>query len=181
MRRFCIALGAAILLCSVVAVGPAAAKAPERGDQVMVLNQDPGSGDFGLFGCPGIAWFGTVELAGTTYGMALYPLPGRTTSNVLHYEEGWKVWTGSFTLSVDGESGLLLLDDCEPGRIVLSGLDTGTGSFKQVKFRSNGTVEGADDPFTEWLGRKIHQDGTIGPIEYQGLPMFGFYGDLRLN
>ena len=82
--------------------------------------------------------------------MALYPLPGRTTANVLHYEEGWKVWTGSFTLSADPESGRLLLDECEPGEVVLSGLDTGTGSFKHDKFRSNGTVDGADDPFTGW-------------------------------
>ncbi|MDH3299208.1 MAG: hypothetical protein OES24_01730 [Acidimicrobiia bacterium] len=180
MRRFFIAFGAAILMCSVAAVGPAAAKAPERGNQVMVLNQDPNTGDFGLFGCPELSWFGTIELAGTTYGMGLY-LPGRVTSNVLHYEEGWKVWTGSFTLSADLESGLLLLDECEPGEVVLSGLDKGTGSFLQTKFRSNGTVDEAYHPFADWLGRRVHQDGVLGPIEYQDLPYFGFYGDLRLN
>lgn len=181
MRKFFIAFGVAILMCSFSAVGPAAAKTPERGDQVMVLNQDPDTGEFGLFGCPELSWFGSIELAGTIYGMALYPLPGRVTSNVLHYEEGWKVWTGSFTLSADPDSGSLLLDECEPGEVVLAGLDTGTGSFLQTKFRSNGTVHQADDPFTEWLGRQVHQDGILGPIEYQELPFFGFYGDLRLN
>jgi len=110
--------------------------------------------------------------------MALYPLPGRITGNgnILHYEEGWKVWTGSFTLNDD-----LVLGECEPGAVVLSGVDSGTGSFRTGKFRSNGTVDEAHDPFAHWLGRRVHQDGIIGPIEYQQLPLFGFYGDLRLN
>jgi hypothetical protein len=156
---------------------PAVAVAPERGEQVMVLNQDPATGEFGLFGCREISWFGTIELAGTTYGMALYPLPGRITGQgtILHYEEGWTVWTEPFTI----EDGALA--SCEPGDVVLSGVDNGTASFRTGKFRSNGTVDGADDLFAQWRGRRVHQDGIIGPIEYQGLPLFGFYGDLRLN
>jgi len=177
MRRFFMTLSASVIMLSVAAIGPVDAKAPERGDQVMVLNQDPGTGEFDLFGCPGISWFGTIELAGTTYGMALYPLPGRTTGQgtILQYEEGWKVWTRPFTIT-DGS-----LDDCEPGDVVLSGTDNGTASFRSGKFRSNGTVDEAFDPFSDWQGRRVHQDGVIGPIEYQGMPGFGFYGDLRLN
>ena len=177
MRRLFTVLTASALMLSVAAVGPVDAKAPERGDQVMVLNQDPGTGELGLFGCSDISWFGTIELAGTTYGMALYPLPGRTTGQgtILQYEEGWTVWTGSFDIT-DGS-----LEDCEPGDVVLSGVDSGTGSFRTGKFRSNGTVDEVADPFAHWLGRRVHQDGIIGPIEYQGLPLFGFDGDLRLN
>ena len=183
MRRFFMALSASVLVFTAAAVGSADAKAPLRGDQVMVLNQDPVTQEFGLFGCSDISWFGTIELDGTTYGMALYPLPGRVTGNgtILHYEEGWKVWTGSFDLSYDAVSDGLILDECEPGEVVLAGVDSGTGSFRTGKFRSNGTVDEADDPFTQWLGRRVHQDGIIGPIEYQELPLFGFYGDLRLN
>jgi hypothetical protein len=42
-------------------------------------------------------------------------------------------------------------------------------------------VDEAYDPFAHWLRRRVHQDGIIGPIEYQHPPLFGFYGDLRLN
>jgi hypothetical protein len=178
MRMFNKVLSASVLVLTMVAAGPADAKAPERGDQVMVLNQDPATGEFGLFGCPGISWFGTVELAGTTYGMALYPLPGRFTGQddmVFHYQEAWKVWSGLFTLTGG------ILQNCEPGEVVLSGLDVGTGILANAKFRSNGTVDEAHAPFADWLGRRVHQDGIIGPIDYQGLPLFGFYGDLRLN
>ena len=177
MRRFFMVLSASVLMLTVAAVGAVDAKAPERGDQVMVLNQNPATGEFGAFGCSDISWFGTIELAGTTYGMALYPLPGRSTGQgtILQYEELWKVWTGSFTIT-NGS-----LEVCEPGEVVLAGVDTGTASFRTGKFRSNGTVDGASDPFADWLGRKVHQDGIIGPIGYQGLQLFGFYGDLRLN
>jgi hypothetical protein len=104
-------------------------------------------------------------------------LPGRTigNDNVLRSEDGWKVCTGSFKL-VNGT-----LENCEPGEVVLSGVDNGTGISANAKFRSNGTVDEAYAPFADWSGRRVHQDGTIGPIEYQGLPLLGFYGDHRLN
>ena len=178
MRRFFMALTASVALATAAsAAGAVDAKTPERGDQVMVLNQDPVTGEFGAFGCSDISWFGTIELAGTTYGMALYSIEGRFTGNgtVLQYEEGWAVWTGQFVLDQE-----LKLVDCEPGEVVLAGVDRGTGSGND-KFRSNGTVDQADDPFSQWLGRRVHQDGVVGPIEYQDLPLFGFRGNLRLN
>ena len=144
----------------------------------MVLNQNPVTGEVDPFGCPNISWFGTIVLDDTTYGMALYPLPGRTTGQdtILHYEERWEVWTESFTFKEDGS-----IADCTPGDVVLSGVDNGSASFRTGKFRSNGTVDGASAPFAHWMGRRVHQDGTISPIIYQDLPLFGFYGDLRLN
>lgn len=176
MRRLFMAVPALVLLLTLATIGPVDAKAPERGDQVMVLNQDLATGEFGLFGCPEIAWFGTIELAGRTYGMALYPLPGRLTGNgtILPYEEEWKVWTGSFDLAYDADKDEFSLDECEPGDFVLAGVDSGTGSFNSPKFRSNGTVDEAYAPFAHWLGRRVHQDGSTGPIDYQGMTLFGF-------
>ena len=74
------------------------------------------------------------------------------------------------------------LDECEPGDVVLSGTDSGVWTAGTGKFRSNGGVEDASDPFEAWLGRHVHQDGVIGPIDFGGLEgVLGFYGDLRLN
>ena len=140
MRKKLLVILAVVVVLAVVVAAPVSAEKPAptlRGDQLMVLNQDPVTGEFGLYGCEEISWFGSIDIKGTTYGMALYPLPGRTTGTVLHYEEGWKVWTDEFTLT-DG-----VLDTCEPGEYLLSGTDTGAGSFKNGTFRSNGTVDEA--------------------------------------
>jgi hypothetical protein len=184
-RRLLIVLALAVVVL-LVAAAPVGAKKPAptlRGDQTMVLNQFA-PGEFGLYGCEGISWFGSVDIEGTTYGMALYPLPGRFTGDgtILHYEEGWKVWTGEFTLTYDQLNDKYVLDTCEPGDYVLAGTDKGVGSFKTGKFRSNGTVDEAYAPFAEWLDRKVHQDGVIGPVDFGDLVgVVGFYGDLRLN
>lgn len=172
------------LLFAVVAVAvfliatPLSAKEPLRGDQVMVLNENL-DGTFGAFGCPELSWFGEIEIGGTTYGMALYPLPGsRFTGHdrVLHYIEGWKIFDGQFTLGPD-----FIIDDCGPGDVLLAGTDSGVGSLATGKFHSTGVVEDADAPFAEWLDRKVFQDGTLGPIVFEGKDLFGFYGGLRLH
>lgn len=176
MRRKLVFSVACLLVVGLVAAVLMTAKQPLRGDQVMVLNQDEATGEFGLYGCEELSWFGSIDIDGTTYGMALYPLPGRITGNrILHYEEGWKVWTGAFTLTED--SGSYSLDSCEPGEVVLSGTDFGVGSFIGTKFRSNGIVEEAFYPFAEWLGRRVHQDGVLGPIDFG--PLESAFGVLR--
>jgi hypothetical protein len=189
-RRLFVILAVVAVLTALVAAPVSATKpAPTlRGVQLMVLNQDLETGAFGLYGCgesevePGelpISWFGSIDIEGTTYGMALYPLPGRITGDgtILHYEEEWKVWTGEFTLTED-----LRLADCTPGEYVLSGTDTGVGSFRNPMFRSNGTVDEAFEPFAGWLDRKVHQDGATGPVDFDVLEgVLGFHGDLRLN
>ena len=78
----------------------------------MVLNQDPETGQFGLFGCPDISWFGAIVLDDTTYGMALYPLPGRTTGQgtILHYEERWEVLTELFTIPTKAPEPLIFTE-----------------------------------------------------------------------
>lgn len=198
MRRKLLVLLAVMVVLAVVIAAPVSAKKPAptlRGDQVMVLNQDLDSGAFGIYGClydsedpvpvETISWFGSIEIEGTTYGMALYPLPGRFTGNgtILHYEEGWKVWTEEFTVSDNTECPTgYCIDDCTPGEYVLSGTDRGVGSFTTGKFRSNGTVDEAFEPFADWLGRKVHQDGVTGPVSFDDLVgVVGFEGDLRLN
>lgn len=180
MRRKLLVLVACLMVAGVVSAGPATANEPLRGDQVMVLNQDPDTLELGLHGCSEISWFGSIEIDDTTYGMALYPLPGRFTGRdmVLHYEESWKVWSEEFSLSDEG-----LVEDCTPGVVLLSGTDSGLWTMKNGKFRSNGVVEEAFEPFEDWQGRQVHQDGVIGPIDFGGLEgvVIGFYGDLRLN
>jgi hypothetical protein len=187
MRRKLLILLAVVVVLAVVVAAPVSAKKPLRGDQTMVLNQLP-DGSFGLYGCPELSWFGSITIDETTYGMALYPLPGRLTGDpkfpaggtILHYEEGWAIFAEQFEVA----NGIIV--DCVPGEgdpePLLAGEDKGVGSFLTGKFRSNGTVDHALDPFAEWLGRKVHQDGTTGPVDFDGLTgVLGFYGDLRLN
>ncbi|MDH3249325.1 MAG: hypothetical protein OEQ47_10205 [Acidimicrobiia bacterium] len=150
----------------------------------MVLNEDPATQQLGLYGCSEISWFGTVEIGDATYGMALYPGLGRVTGEgtVVHYVEGWTVWTEEFTLTFDSGAGMYSVDDCTPGEAVLSGTDSGLWTARTGKFRSNGIVDEASAPFEGWLGRHVHQDGVIGLIDFGDLSgVVGFYGDLRLN
>ncbi len=184
MRRTLVLTLAVVLLVSVTAV-PLNAKQPVRGDQTMVLNEDPDTFELGFYGCPEISWFGSIEIDDTTYGMALYPLPSGSVTGggtVFHYEEEWKVWTEEFTLAFDETLGRPQLNDCEPGDYVLAGADSGLWTANTGKFRSNGIVEEAYEPFEDWLGRHVHQDGVVEPIDFDGLEgVLGFYGDLRLN
>ncbi len=188
MKRNIVLSLAFVMVLSVVAAGPVSAKEPLRGDMTMVLNQDLSTFEFGLFGCPEIAWFGSIDVDGTTYGMALYPLPGRVTGNgkITHFEESWKVWTEEFRLIYDHEAGWYSLDDCEPGDYVMAGTDEGVAGFAKglvgAKARSNGVVEEALGPFAEWRDRRMHHDSVLGLVDFGDLVgAFGFYGDLRLN
>jgi len=175
MKRRLLVLVAIVGMLSTVIAGPVSAKEPLRGDQVMTLNQED-QGNFGLHGCPEIAWFGTVVLDDTTYGMALYPIGSVFPGTTQHWEEDWKILTGQFKVGDDG------LIDCEPGDVVLSGHDKGVIAFVTPKFHSIGIVEYASTPFEEWDGRRLHQDGMVGLVSVAGLEnVFGFTGSLRFN
>jgi len=158
---------------------PLSAKEPLRGDQVMVLNQDM-DGNFGAFGCPDISWFGEIEIDETTYGMALYPLPGKGFTGqglVLHYTEAWRIFDGQFAFDDS-----LQIEACEPGSVLLAGTDSGVGVMSNGKFRSTGVVEEAYAPFQEWIHRTVFQDGMMAMVDFGGASSLpGFYGDLRLN
>ncbi|MEA2058337.1 MAG: hypothetical protein U9O63_06425 [Actinomycetota bacterium] len=175
MKRRLLLLLAIVVVLSTVIAAPVSAKEPLRGDQVMTLNQDD-QGNFGLHGCPEIAWFGTVVFDDTTYGMALYPIGSVFPGTTQHWEETWKIFTDEFMVA-GGE-----LDDCEPGDVVLSGWDKGVIAFVTPKFHSLGVVEDASSPFEEWSGRRLHQDGVVGLVSVAGLEdVFGFTGSVRLN
>lgn len=183
MKRTLVLSLAVVVLVGATAV-PLNAKQPVRGDQTMVLNEDPDTLELGFYGCDGISWFGSIEIDETIYGMALYPLALNVNASgtLFHYEEGWKVWDEEFTLTYDEGAQRYYLDSCEPGDVLLSGTDSGVWTAKTGKFRSNGTVEDAMEPFGDWLGRHVHQDGVIEPIDFADLEdVLGFYGDLRLN
>ena len=177
MRRRLVLIVVLLLAVTVVVAAPASAKKPLHGDQVMLLNQLP-DGSFGLFGCPGISWFGEVEIDGETYGMSLYPDPDTRfagKSDIMLYVESWKICSGEF--SIDG--GVLV--DCTPGDVVLQGKDHGVADFGTGVFHSNGKVTNADEPFDAWMGRKIQQRGTIGLVEFDDVVSVGFPGTMRLN
>lgn len=180
MRRL-LTLLTVVAALSVVMATPASAGTSHRGhrpfggEQVMVLNQND-DGSFGRYGCDGISWFGTIELYGKTYGMALYPISSYVEGDTLYYEEGWKIFTGKFKIK-DGE-----LKRCRPGRVLAAGVDEGVGSFVTGEFESYGTVDYASRPFRCWRNRTVYQQGVTQPISAFGLEnVLGFYGSLQLN
>lgn len=165
MKRMMLALIAGLGFSIAVAT-PATADRPLRGDQLMTANYSES--------CPGMAWYGTLDVDGVTYGMALYfsDVPAVAHGNSYHYVEDFKVFTGQFAQPLD----------CEPGDVVLSGTDVGTASLVNAKFRSMGTIDEASGDFAGWEGRKIYQDGVVTEVEIDGVPVpVSFVGTLRLN
>ena len=177
MRRQLWLLVALVALFSVVVALPASAKKPLHGDQVMLLNQNL-DGSFGLFGCPGISWFGEVEIDGEVHGMSLHPDPATRfvgKSDIMIYAEDWKIWSGEFTLT----GGTIV--DCTPGDVLLAGSDHGVADFGTGVFHSNGKVTDADTPFDEWMSRRVQQRGTLGLVTFDEVTSLGFPGTMRLN
>jgi hypothetical protein len=175
MKRKLLTFLAIVVALSVVVAAPVSAKKPLRGEQVLALNQDA-EGNFGLYGCPGISWFGAIVLDGTTYGMALYPISSVFPGKTQHWEENWTIFSGEFTVE-DGE-----LVNCVPGDVVLSGYEKGVIAFALPTFHMTGVVEDASGPYEEWIGRRSYQEGEVGLVAVAGLEMvFGYTGSFRLN
>lgn len=147
-----------------IAQGNQAADRPFGGEQVMALNIDLAT-DANLYGCEEISWFGTVELYGRTYGMALYSISGGVGDDGLfHYVEGWRIFTGKFQVK-DGE-----LKKCAPGTVMAAGVDTGTWDIATGEFESEGTVDYAKGRFRSWYGTTVGQDGVAPqPVSVAGL------------
>jgi hypothetical protein len=177
-RRLFTILVVAIL--SAVMAAPASAAGPRDhpfgGDQVMVLNESP-DGSFGLYGCEDMSWFGTIEIYGHTLGMGLYSIDSYMGDDgLLHYQEGWKIFTGTFNFR-EG-----MLKRCEPGGLLVSGVDSGTWSLATGEFESFGTVDYVSSRFRDWAGRTVHQEGVTELISGLGLEdVFGFFGSLELR
>jgi len=175
MKRKLFVLLAIVAVLLTVIAAPVSAKNPLRGEQVLTLNQDA-EGNFGLYGCSEISWFGTIVIDDTAYGMALYPLGSVFPGVTQHWEENWRIFTGEFMVEGD------VLVSCEPGIAVLSGYEKGVGAFPSPNFHMTGIVEDASDPFGEWIGRRSYQEGEVGLVSVAGLEnAFGYTGSFRLN
>jgi hypothetical protein len=165
MKRRLILVFSLVVVLSLVAAAPVTAKGPKQdrqppsGHQVMILNvevpTDPTS-PLGYYGCDDISWFGTIEIDGKTFGMALYP--DFEYDGPLDYGEGWKIFSGTFKVDKDG-----MLKRCAPGRVVMEGHDEGVYDPSTGEFASNGDVEYAVGYFKWWGdGYKVRQGGTTG-------------------
>lgn len=173
---------AVVVVLLMVSAGPAHAdgkKGHHRefgGEQVMALNIDLET-NANLYGCDEISWFGTIDLYGRTYGMALYSISSNVgDDDLLHYEEGWRIFTGKFRVK-DGE-----LRRCSPGRLLASGTDTGVWNTTTGEFESTGTVDYARGRLRKWDGKTVMQDGVAPqPVSVAGLDgVPGLIGQLRL-
>jgi hypothetical protein len=153
MKRRLALLLVLIVALTVVAAAPAQAEAPAENWFMSIYMVPPGAP------CSDVTWFGTVELEGDTYGMALRTTgePGVTLGQSYHYKEYNTVYTGFF--EVDEATGFLL--DCDPGEVVLHGYSEGSSSMPNAKFHANGVVEEAFGPFAGWEGRRIHDSGLL--------------------
>ena len=178
MKKRLLLVLALIVVLSLIAAAPVTANGPNHdrqppiGDQVMILNA-LGEGPLGYYGCEEISWFGTVEIDGKTFGMALYPdylLPGEPGE--VEYGEYWKIFTGKFKVK-NGE-----LKRCAPGRVVMAGYDEGVWNMGSGLFESFGTVDYAAGYFKWWDGYDVRQDGLIGPgVSVAGIEnAYGFNG-----
>ena len=178
--RFWVVFAAAMALL-MLPTAPAAADAdhgtsrPFGGEQVMVLNIDLDTGA-NLYGCEEITWFGTIELYGRTYGMALYSVYGEVEADDLyHYRETWRIFTGKFQVKNDE------LKQCTPGSIMASGVDEGI--WYVPAFESSSGVQYAAGRFTSWYGMTVGQDGVAPvPVSVAGLEdVMGLDGRLWLE
>ena len=147
-----LALAALIATFSLVAAPVSAgAEKPISGEMELYFNLGFGNPDAP---CPGISWAGTVELGGTTYGIAFIPLDAKDVGKVHHFAEAWVIYDTPFTFTGG------VLTECTSGDVVLSGTDAGVSS-PNSKYRMNGTVGEAFAPFVQWDGRNVHMSGDI--------------------
>jgi hypothetical protein len=151
MRKRFILLLAMLLVLSVAVALPANAEEPLRGDMELYFNLGFGNPEAP---CPDITWAGTVEIDGVTYGMAFFPTGAKDVGKTHHFEEAWEIYDTPYPF----EGGVLT--ECTPGDIVLAGTDAGVSS-PNSKYRMNGTVGTAFDPFVDWVGRSVHMGGDI--------------------
>jgi len=179
MKRKLVLALALIAALSLIAAAPATAEGPNHdrqspsGDQIMILNQEGPGAPFGYYGCDEMSWFGTIEIDGKTFGMALYPDYSNIDlgTGVMEYGEWWKIFTGMFNAK-DG-----VLKRCAPGRVVMAGYDEGTADMFGGRFVSSGTVDYAAGHFKWWDDYAVDQDGTMGPVSVAGIEgAFGFHG-----
>lgn len=189
MKKRLLLVLALVVVLSLIAAAPVTAKGPKgdrpppSGEQVMVLNvedpNDPNS-PLGYYGCDDMSWFGTIEIDGKTFGMALYPNPDYDNTAVLplvEYGESWKIFTGKFKAK-DGK-----LKRCAPGRVVMEGYGEGVWNVGTGDFASSGTDIYAAGYFKWWDGYQESQGGvTQEGVSVAGIKdVYGFYGTFNTS
>jgi hypothetical protein len=95
-------------------------------------------------------WVGTIDFEGYgTYGMRFFHLsPFRDYSQASPFEEYFEIY------------------DLTDATIVLAGPDVGVTTLankppEPCKYRMNGEIDVAAEPFEGWLGRHVHMSGMI--------------------
>lgn len=156
MKRKIFVLLAMMVALSLISLAPASAKKPLVGDMELEFNLE-----FGVAGTDfaHITWVGTIDFDGDVYGMAFVPTGAKDVGKVHHFWEDWFIYPYDadnpfFTF----ENGVLT--EFDPEDPVLWGTDKGVSSPND-KYRMNGSIDGAEDPFTEWVGRNVHMSGII--------------------
>ena len=90
-------------------------------------------------------WEGTIVLEGQgEYGMRFFSLSApRDYSQARPFEEYFEIF------EIGDET------------VVLAGHDAGVSTLANSKYRMNGEIEVATEPFEMWLGRGVHMSGII--------------------
>ncbi|MCP5023339.1 MAG: hypothetical protein GY930_16410 [bacterium] len=173
MKKKLLILVAMVVALSLVSLAPATAKKPLTGPMDLEFNLNFGAeGDT----CAHITWAGTVELDGDLYEMIFIPTDRKEVGNAVHFWEDWLIYPRDeedlvFEFSPGDPR---VLTSCHPGDIapVLWGADKGVGTLND-KYRMNSTIDGANAPFGEWLGRNVHMSGIIEWYDDPTLPWDG--------
>jgi hypothetical protein len=107
-------------------------------------------------------WVGTITIEDVAYPMAFFNIGtgkpfAESPGKVVHFEEIWTVYTSlDYAFDEDG-----CLAEFVPGSVLLSGGDEGVVTLANSTYRMNGSVEVANAPFTDLLGRNVHMSGVI--------------------
>ena len=172
-------LAALIALLTAAFAAPAEAKRPLYGEMDLQFN----------LAWPGPQtevpdWVGTITIDGDVYGMAFFNTgSGKpfddNPSDVVFFEETWVIYD-ELTFVFDG----FVLDEFEPGDVVLSGYDRGIVTIPNSWYHMNGDVRVADGDFIRSLGRNVHMSGDIvwgdGTVYPLGAPQYA-PGVFRIN
>lgn len=109
-------------------------------------------------------WDGTVDFGVYgKHGIRFESLGGKDGGQAHHFVENFEIYK---------------LGD--PTIVYLKGPDAGVTTFANSKFRMNGVVKEANEPFEAWLDRSVHISGLIiwGPA---GPPPVSGIGTVRIN
>lgn len=100
------------------------------------------------------------------------PLTGKSFDadpnlKVHFFEEIWRIY--------EFEGGNYTVEGFAPADLVMEGHDTGITNIKNSKYHMNGSVDVAEDPFEEWIGRSVHMRGVVAD-DYVIAQLAGFVG-----